>query len=140
MNSGYWTGVHDSDRPLKFSALFLIKWLGTKEVGHRGIVKVYHVNLKQHKIVLDFRTLHLLDLHKLCNEVECKPPALYSRHVADNIMSLGGILQKSSSPWPCSQPAHIIPLHTHCAAPLRHLPPLIRISLPYLFRNNDAIN
>jgi len=30
MNSGYWTGVYDSDRPLQFSPLFSIKWLRTK--------------------------------------------------------------------------------------------------------------
>lgn len=128
MNSGYWTGLHDSDRPLQFSALFLIKWLRTKEVGHRGRVKMYHGNLKQRKTVLDFRTMGLLDLHGLCREVESKCPALYCRYAPEDIMSL---LHLSASPWPCSQPAHIIPLHTHCAAPLRHLPLRRRVRLMY---------
>lgn len=131
MNSGHWIGVHDSDRTLQFAALFLIKQLRAKEVVHRGRVKIYHVNFKQHKTVLDFRMMGLLDLHRLCREVECKSPALYCRHVAEDIMSLGGILHQSASLWPCSQLAHIIPLHTHCAVPLRHLPLRRRIRLMY---------
>lgn len=54
MNSGYWTGVPDSERPLQFSALFLIKWLRTNDVRHSGRVKIHHLNIKQHKTILDF--------------------------------------------------------------------------------------
>lgn len=148
MNSGYWTGVHDSDRPLQFSALFLIKWLGTKEVGHRGRLKIDHVNLKQHKPVPDFRTTDLLDLHRLCREVECKSPVLYnaymlqktSCHLEEFCTSSQALAMFSTSPHNPTSQLLCSSLKTPSTEEKGKAHVLIWMSLPYLFGNNDAIN
>lgn len=136
MNTGYWAGAHD----LQFPAPFLIKLLRTKEVEHRRGVKIQRVNLKQHKPVLDIRTMGLLDLHKLCRKVECQSPALYCRHVVEDVIWLGGILQHFASPQ--NSTSHLLCSSVKAPSPKEtgeaHV--LIWTSWPYSFGNNDAMN